>query len=313
MRTHLRLAALLSFIVLGTAGCARFGAAEARTDRDARREPATIAFDSDSGHLVYVQVSVNGGEPEWYVVDTGASTCVIDSARAAALALATSGRTRITGGGAGSVGADSVRAGVRFTLPDGVDASCESLVALDLSGLTEPLGRRIGGILGFDFFRRYVVEIDYERQFLRLHDPAAYRYAGPGERVMLLFRRRAPYAAFRLTVGDAPPAERFLLIDTGSSDAVNDSLLLASPRPKRVVSGGVGIGSRYDVYAGHLDQVELGPFRFRDVPSVAPGKQLVGAALLHRFRLIIDYSRHELILEPTERLADPFPAINPPI
>jgi hypothetical protein len=231
--------------------------------------------------------------------------CVVDAALANRQRLERAGRGSVSGAGAGRVAADTVRGPVRLEV-GGQVTECERTVAIDLSGLTEPLRQRIDGILGFDFLRQHVVEIDYAERRLRLHDPRTYRYAGGGTRVPLQFRSRHPYVVARITAGDGPPVERTLLVDTGSGDAVDDSLLLRSPRPRRTVTGGVGLGSTYQVTSGFLDVVELGGFRFTDVPGVAPGPALVGGAVLRRFTVILDYGRQEMILEPNRHFTDPW-------
>lgn len=266
---------------------------------------ADVPFDTAIGGLVVVQAALNGGAPGAWVLDSGASVCVVDAALAERRGLERAGRGSVSGAGAGRVVADTLAAPVRVEV-GGVATECERTVVIDLAGPTEPLRQRIEGILGFDFLRLHVVEIDYGERRLRLHEPQSYRYVGSGRRVPLQFRGRQPYLAARITVGHGPPVERTLLVDTGSGDAVDDSLLLRSPRPTRTVQGGVGLGSRYPVTSGFLDAVEIGGFRFVDVPGVAPGKALVGEAVLRRFTVILDYGRQEMILEPNRHFADPF-------
>jgi hypothetical protein len=296
--------------MIGWACAAAAGLVLAAAGDAQRRAPSTepyvdVPFDTAMGGLVVVRAAMDGGEPGGWVLDSGASVCVVDAALAERRALRRAGRGSVSGAGAGRVAADTVREPVRVEL-GGRATVCERTVAIDLAGLTEPLRQRIDGILGFDFLRAHVVEIDYAQRRLRLHDPRSYRYAGSGARVPLQFRGRHPYVAARITVGHGPPVERTLLVDTGSGDAVDDSLLLHSPRPTRTVTGGVGLGSTYPVTSGFLDMVELGGFRFADVPGVAPGPALVGGAVLRRFTVILDYGRQEMILEPNRHFADPF-------
>lgn len=291
--------------VLAVAGAGfRCDASDARAAQ-ARQPEVDVPFDTAMGGLVVVRAALNGGAAGWWVLDSGASVCVVDAALAERRGLERAGRGSVGGAGAGRVAADTVRGGVRVEV-GGEVTECEGTVAIDLSGLAEPLRQRIDGILGFDFLRRHVVEIDYADRRLRLHDPRTYRYAGSGRRIPLQFRDRHPYVAARISVGHGPPVERTLLVDTGSGDAVDDSLVLHSPRPTRTVTGGVGLGSTYQVTSGLLDVVELGGFRITDVPSVAPGPALVGGAVLRRFTVILDYGRQEMILEPNRDFAAPF-------
>jgi hypothetical protein len=49
--------------------------------------------------------------------------------------------------------------------------SPDSVFAMSLSGISSGEGRKVDGIMGYDFFRDHVVEIDYRRRLLRLGDP----------------------------------------------------------------------------------------------------------------------------------------------
>jgi membrane-associated protease RseP (regulator of RpoE activity) len=67
--------------------------------------------------------------------------------------------------------------------------------------------------------------------------------------------------------------------------------------------------------AGRARLLQVGPFLFRDevatFPEDRPGTRagwdgVLGAALLNRFRATFDYSRRQMILEPTEMLGVSF-------
>src|SRR5262249_15362515 len=61
--------------------------------------PARLPFRYESRH-VWVRASLNGGPPEDFLVDTGASVSVIDSAYAAQRGIQTQGRLQAAGAGA---------------------------------------------------------------------------------------------------------------------------------------------------------------------------------------------------------------------
>ncbi|HEY0023683.1 MAG TPA: retropepsin-like aspartic protease [Longimicrobium sp.] len=278
--------------------------------------PAAPAFTApltvDSLHIPFVRGSLNGTEAGWWVVDSGAAPCVVDKGRAEDLGLDVRGRTQVRGAGAGPVAADSVRSRTVIQVEDVETFECEHLLALDLAGLTS-LGRRVEGILGFDFFRRWVVEFDYAGGRMRLYEPQGFRYQGTGRRIPLQFRGRRPYITVRMDPGDGGGAvERTLLVDTGSGDAVDDSVVLRSPAAKSRAEGGVGLGARYPVVLGRVSSVELGGYVLRDVPGVAPGVALIGGNALRRFRVILDYGRQEMILEPGPAFGEPFAGSAPP-
>ena len=60
-------------------------------------------------------------------------------------------------------------------------------VALPFSDLPSALGRDLDGIIGAEFIRQFVVEIDYRARMLTLHDRDMFAYTGHGEALPLDF------------------------------------------------------------------------------------------------------------------------------
>ncbi|HMG20641.1 MAG TPA: retropepsin-like aspartic protease [Kofleriaceae bacterium] len=239
--------------------------------------PSVVTLPLDMlGSTPLLLVRVNGSSPLVFVVDSGASSCVLDDSLARRLRLVAVDTGAASGAGKGKVpyrsyrpDAVSFRAGLaRFT--------CPRVISLDLSGQPAILGRRIDGILGTGFFARSVVELDYETATLRLHPRDSFVYRGPGETLPLTFEHDVPHVVARLAVPGAPPADRTLLVDTGSQDAVDDDLLLQSKTSLTEVEGGVGLGQTYKVSFGSFSQVRLARFELTGVPGVAPGVPLIG-------------------------------------
>ena len=267
--------------------------------------PQAIPFER-TGSTILVPVRVNQSEPRWFILDTGANSCVLSADLAGELQLVPHASGDGTGAGKGTVPyLRYPRDGVLFEVGR-VQLRSDYAISMDLSHQPGILGRRIDGILGSDFFAPHVVVIDYDAQVLQLLDPVRFTYRGGGEVLPLVFERRLPYVTARITVAGVPPADRRLLLDTGSEDAVDDDLILRSTGPGREVTGGVGIGQTYTVTFGWVDRLQLGRFELTRLPSVAPGVALLGGEVLRRFRVILDYSRSQLILEPGAHFDDQY-------
>ena len=186
----------------------------------------------------------------------------------------------------------------RFRLAaGGVGVDCADVLLTDLGAVARDIGVRLDGILGGDFFRGRVVVIDYSAHRLELYPARAFRYAGGGDTVSITVKRNRPWLVARLTVPGGTPVERELLIDTGSQDAVDDSVLLRSTeRLSRGEASGLGAG--FSVQLGRFSEVTIGRSTFRDVPGVVPAVPIVGSGILQRFRrLVFDYDAGRLYLE----------------
>ena len=264
---------------------------------------ATIPFETAGRSTILVPIRINGSAPFRFVLDSGASLTVIDQARAKDLHLDFGDAVEGHGAGKGTFAYRVVATPVRLSV--GVaEFGCEKLAALDLTNQLAILGRPIDGILGYDVFQRYAVEIDYEARVVRLFEPGSLAAAQAGVALPLTITKRLPYVTADLKVKGQPLAKKTLLVDTGSEDAVDDDVVLSSKGPKREVTGGVGLGQEYKVTFGRIASARLGPYELKNVPSVAPGVPLIGSSVLRHFRLTFDYRHGKFYLarEPVNTL-----------
>jgi hypothetical protein len=56
----------------------------------------------------------------------------------------------------------------------GIDLPAESVVVIPLAGIEAKIGFKIEGIVGAEFFRHYVVTIDYDKKQLSLCEPGKF-------------------------------------------------------------------------------------------------------------------------------------------
>lgn len=152
-------------------------ASAARQTNDSNSLPApaqsltAIPFEQ-ADNLIYLQVQVNNSAPLQFVLDSGASVFVIGQSQAKTLNLKTEEKDKLAGAGAGTFDVTYTK-NVTFGLP-GVNLLVPNVALTDLSQLSAGLGRRVDGIVGFEFFDRHVVEIDYDANVIRLFDPKSY-------------------------------------------------------------------------------------------------------------------------------------------
>jgi hypothetical protein len=267
---------------------------------------ATIPFEL-YGNQIFVRVRVNNSGPFWFVVDSGAGGWIVDRAHAGRLGLRLEQETaQGTGAGSGSYDVSYVK-DVSFSI-SGFTIPVPLIGVIDLSNNRSQIGREIEGLVGYDFFEKFIVEIDYEAKIIRLFDPKTYHYSGVGETIPIAVDREArnPFLTAEITVQGAAPQSRKLLIDTGSNDTLDDSFVAMSTGPKREAVSGVGLGKEFKSTVGTVSRVRLGAVSFEDVYAGAGGVALVGGEILRRFTVIFDYAHGHMILEPNEHLKDAF-------
>jgi len=127
-----------------------------------------IPFELGGSNHIFIQALVNGSEPSWFILDTGAAASMIDVRLAERLGLKVQGKLEGRRSGDSSIDVGLVK-NVIFGFP-GVEVANQSTGTIQLQSSDALLGRTISGLLGYDFFSRFVVEIDYIAKKIHLYD-----------------------------------------------------------------------------------------------------------------------------------------------
>lgn len=274
-----------------------------------------------SNNHIYLQTSINGSEPRWFLLDSGAGITVLNEDIADVFDVDLQGNVEGTGTGEGSVEV-SLASGVRVSV-QGVEIADQTVAAISLSEFEQFVGRPLYGILGSGFFNRFVVDIDYENELLGLYDPKEYSYQGAGQAIPLIFEGSNPHFEALISVAGQQLRGKFT-VDTGSTGSVG----LARPFVEKhdlLNSGidlipspfGLGVGGESRSMLGRLDSLRLGNFKFDNViagfsqneagsmsdPNAAG---IIGAEILRRFHVVFDYSNQVIYLEPNGDQSDAF-------
>ena len=269
-------------------------------------------------NLIFIRTRVNNSSPLWFLLDTGAEISVIKQSRAQSLGLQFEGKgqTEASGGAAEFLNVK----GVTLSLP-GADVLNPTVVAMPLESLEPLLGREVDGILGADLFNRFVVEIDYANQIVNLFDPQSYHYSGRGEALTITVKENIPYVHALITQTNLGLAEGEFQLDTGSDSTVVLNTPFAKAHKfigstKTIEAGGRGAGGETHSLIGRVEKIALGRFvmgkplvRFsqdeKGELASADFSGLIGGELLRRFRVIFDYAKGRMILEPNAHLSEP--------
>jgi hypothetical protein len=288
-----------------------------------RRPLATIPFELANNHI-YLEVRLNASEPLWFCFDTGAGQTVLAKSRADALRLELGQPIQSRGAGASTVTGAALKAAT-LTLAEFPGFSLPVRIALPFDHLEAFEGRRFDGVLGYDFIRQFVVEVDFIRRQLRLYGRKNFEYRGEGEILPLTFRFNHPHLRAQIEPINGPPLGVDFVVDLGS----RMSLLLTRPfvEKHRLIEGtprtlaavtGRGVGGDVKTLLGRLRSFRLGRFHIEQ-PTVAFAQDAggvlstshffegnLGTEVLRRFKLLLDYERQRLILEPNAHFKEPY-------
>ena len=151
-----------------------------------------VAFEM-AGNKILLPARVGNSQPLRFILDTGAPAIMIDNSRIESLGF--HGESREGRGGAGGAPVAISRLSPATCINvGGTELNTEPL-AIDLSAPTRADGLRVDGLIGGEFFQRYIVEIDYEARRIRILD-GNFQYNGSGA-VLPISRRRRPHVCNR--------------------------------------------------------------------------------------------------------------------
>lgn len=268
-----------------------------------------------SSSFVLVQLRVNNSRPLWFLLST-ASTSVIDARIAKELGLPVQGKEKSTAGHSSGAGLVS---GVSLALP-GVTTFNQAAAVLPLEFISSIIGQPIAGLIGYDFISQFVIEVDYATRKMNVYAPATYKYSGSGEILPIRFIDERPFIAVKITMEGREAVEGAVELETASSGVlvVQQSFaqahqLLKSVKGFRLGNVGGAGGSMSRTLQGRVRNIQVGRFTINNPPVTfsqaedrkADGDGQLGGEVIRRFRLILDYSRQLIILEPNKHLAEP--------
>lgn len=274
-----------------------------------------------ASNVIFLKVRVNDSQPLSFILDTGASLTIIDAERAKQSGIKFSIVGKALGAGGSPVDAGLAK-DVSFSLL-GLDFQARQTGIISLFDLNRYTGRTVDGVLGHNFFSRFVVEIDYAAHLINLYDPKSFQYSGAGESVPIELKDSGANVRARLALAGRVPIEGDFRIDTGGSHA----LLLHTPFvkaqnilqsvPKTIAVPAAGVGGETSVLLGRIQSLQLGRFTLeKPVTGFAQSSKgalanpnltgNIGGGILRRFKVIFDYQNKRMILEPNGKITEPF-------
>src|SRR5262245_15297789 len=259
---------------------------------------------------IEVQVSVNGHEPSWFIVDSGAEFSILDQEYAHRSGLSEHPAR-------GRQFAEGVTLGLGT-----IEMEDQEVMIFPLEGFRQQ-GRPIVGVLGYDLFRRWVVSIDYVARTLVLHEPRTYRSDPAAAAIPIAFVDRVVTVPVTITLADSTPIKASVILDTGAAQALilrhpfAESHALLERAAAHPTTRAGSLETKTVTFARlPIHQLTLGAFTFGDpvlrlyMNAAGAGGDTrtdgaLGNEILRRFTATFDYSRGRLYLLPNASFKEP--------
>lgn len=291
-----------------------------------RTKSVTIDFESAS-NLIIIPVIINDSDTLNFILDTGVRVPIITELPFVnKLSLNYMQPVPIAGLGEGE-SLTAYRSG-NNTMKIGsglISYNQEVHMVIDENfQISQILGIPVHGLIGFDLFKDFVVEIDYDNSKLTLTKPEYYRDRVHNRDIVMPihFEHNKPYVRTTIVTDKNEYVPVKLLVDTGASDAIwlstkSDQRINL---PEKHIEAFIGRGLNGDLFGtkGRIGGIWVGPLILYEPIVSFPEPELVdqiitddrngtlGAEILRRFYVTIDYPNHQIRLRPTSKVKDDF-------
>ncbi|MDY8134239.1 aspartyl protease family protein [Aquimarina sp. 2201CG5-10] len=266
-----------------------------------------------ANNLIIIPVVLNGVELS-FILDTGVSATIIFSLEDRnTLELKNASKIYIRGLG-DEAPVEAVKS-INNELKIGKSISSDHTVFLifdESIDFSSRMGFPVHGIIGYDFFKKFILDINYSREVLTVNDPKFYNYKKckkcyrpnlrliDGKRPFMDVKHKTEKGMMNLN----------LLIDTGSGSALwlfeNEELGIKAPQNS--FEDFLGKGFSGDIYGrrSKISSFSIGDFVMKDVTTSFPDsiyikgisvdnrQGSIGGSVLRKFNLIVDYPNQKI-------------------
>jgi predicted aspartyl protease len=291
-----------------------------------KKKSITIKFKTSS-NLIIIPVAINTSDTLNFILDTGVRYPIITELPFVnKLNLNYLQPIKMQGLGEGEQ-LTAYKSGNNTINIDGMVAFNQEIhmIISESFQISQILGIPVHGLIGFNLFKDYVVKIDYAEHTITLIKPEYFDYKEKQKDIVLplTFEQNKPFVTTNIVTDRNVDVPVKLLVDTGASDALwlstnSDSRISL---PENHIETFLGRGLSGDLYGkkGRIGAIWVGPLVLYEPIVAFPENDLVdqligkndrngtlGAEILRRFYVTMDYPNKRLILRPNANLRSEF-------
>lgn len=277
-------------------------------------------------NLIILPVEVNGVELS-FLLDTGVSKPIIFNFLNVSdtLKIKDTQKIYLRGLGEGNVIEALKSSNNVFKIGDAIKINQDLYAVYDASLNFAPrLGVSVHGIMGYDLFKDFIVEVNYSSKYIKITNPQDYQYKDckKCERFNLEFYNNKPYLRANVTINNKNIPVK-LLIDTGGSDTLwlFEDISLGLVSSSKYFDDFLGHGLSGSVYGKRtkVDEFSLKSFKFKranvafpDSTSIFYAKKIqdrngsLSGNVLKRFNIIFDYRKAIITLKKNNHYGEKF-------
>ncbi len=273
-------------------------------------------------NIVVIPVEINKVKLS-FILDTGVTSTLLFGATKDTLELRNTSVVMLRGLGEGEAVEALKSDKNKVKIGNAEDRNHSLYVVFDETiNFSSRMGVPIHGILGYDFFKNFIVTINYNNKTIKYTTPKHFKE-----------KKKKGFSTFPIHLEKGRPfinnvvindgEKSLMLIDIGSSDSVwvFDDDGITSENEHNYFVDFLGLGLSGSIYGkrSRVREVKIGEFLFNDVNIAIPELQAVvnarmmegrkgslGSQLLKRFNIIFNYPKGEISLKKNAYFDDPF-------
>tara|TARA_R110002020_G_scaffold321710_1_gene537566 strand:- start:47783 stop:49117 length:1335 start_codon:yes stop_codon:yes gene_type:complete len=277
-------------------------------------------------NLIIIPIEVNGAQLS-FILDSGVNKPILfNLSDKDSIQINNVSEIVIKGLGEGEPINALISSSNLFRIGEVVNTDQQLYVVMDKElNLSPRLGIPVHGIIGYDLFRDFIVELNYSSKYLKLHDPDLYRSkkSSKTRTLPLQIIQNKAYVQGDVLMKNKQSIPVKLLIDSGSSDALwlfeDLDRGLGVPRDNYVDFLGQGLSGSIYGKRTKIDGIKLAGFLLKDAKTAFPDLQYfnsmttfgdrngsLGGEVLKRFTLVFNYGNSALSLRKNSLFNKPF-------
>jgi hypothetical protein len=247
------------------------------------------------GNQIILPVKFKDNE-YWFLLDTGSSFTIFDSSFKSELGDVT-GKTTI------KTPRNEMTADI-YNAPEAMLGeinlkSCAGVLCLNLEQTGYADGKKIKGIIGMNFLRKYMLQIDFDADMLYIFDSVQGEKLRWGQSCDMTFPTGGlPHV--KGTVFFDIPVE--FLVDTGysSTGSLEEKIfrqILTQKKAKTIETSFVTLGGTIKEQEARINDLSVGDFHYRDLIFSEMDSSILGLEFLARHGVLFDFPNKRLYME----------------
>jgi hypothetical protein len=291
-------------------------------DFNSHKKKLTIPFRMVR-NMIVIKLKINDKGPFNFVMDTGVGLMVItDPQLIDSLGIRNKRILKLRGMGEGEAYEAYITSEINVDI-DGLTSYSMSAAILktDNFGLSNYAGMPIHGLLGYEFFSKLAVKVNFHDSTLTVYRPKDVRLYGKGEKIPITIEDRKPYIETNVYMPDGCIKKNKLIIDLGAGHPLSlENMAGEKELPKKAIPANLGIGFTGPIYGyiSRISEIELGKYKLRNLISSFPANDSLyncagvkrdgnlGIGILKRFEVVFDYYDSVIYIKPSPYFNEPF-------